>query len=110
MIFISVEDFLTKANTIPRLNRSEERALAIRMIDGDDEAKKKLIYSYLPSVAFHVRRAPENIRTLNTVYACIDALEKAIDRFDFLQDSETFAHHLSWCLRQCITKCIANRL
>ena len=110
MIFISVEDFFTKASTIPRLSREEEKALAIRMIDGDDEARKKLIYSYLPSVAFHVRRAPENIRTLNTVYACIDALEKAIDRFDFLQDSETFAHHLSWCLRQCITKCIANRL
>ena len=110
MLFISIEDFITKANTIPRLSREEEKAIVLRMIDGDEEAKDKLIYSSLPSVAFHVRRAPENIRTLNTVYACIDALEKAIDRFDFLQDSETFAHHLSGCLRQCITKCIANRL
>ena len=109
MIFISVEDFVTKASTVIRLNRAEEKSLALRMIDGDEEAKEKLIYRYLPSVAFHVRRAPENIRTLNTVYTCIDALEKAIDRFDFLQDSETFAHHLGWCLRQCITKCIANQ-
>lgn len=109
MIFISVDDFLSKMSTIPRLSRDEEKSLALRMLEGDDDARKKLIYSYLPSAALYVRNAPKNIRTLHTVYTCISAVENAVNRFNFLQDSETFAHHLGWCLRQCITKCIAER-
>ena len=109
MIFISAEDFLSKVQGIERLSKDEERALALRMKNGDKEARQMLIHSYLPSVAFHVRRVPVGIRTLHTVYACIGSLERAIDKFNFFQDSESFSHHLSRYLRQCITACIADR-
>ncbi len=109
MIFISAEDFLSKVQGIERLSKDEERALALRMRNGDAEARQRLVYSYLPSVAFHVRRVPVGIRTLHTVYACIESLDRAIDKFDFFQDSESFSHHLSRYLRQCITNCIADR-
>ena len=109
MLFISVEDFLTQVSAIPRLSRDEERSLAAKKAAGDSAAKEAIVEGYLYQVAAYLRRAPQQIRTLHTLYACVAALEKAVDRFDFLQDSETFTHHLSWALRQCITRCIAER-
>ena len=109
MLFISVEDFLDRAQAEHRLSREEEKALAQRMADGDAAAREMLVRSHFPVVAALIRRAPENIRTLHTVYACIKAVEAAVDSFNFRQDHERFAHHLNWHLRQCITRCIADR-
>ena len=109
MFFISVEDFLAKAGEKKRLSRQEEKELAVRMKAGDDAAREALVQSYFPFVAATIRRAPGEIRSLDTVYSCIDTLEKGVDTFDFLQEGETFAHHLSWRLRQCITRCLAER-
>ena len=108
MLFIGIEDFYEKVGEIERIRRDEEKELASKMRNGDGEAREKLIRAYLPFVAAHIRRAPESIRTLNTVYECIASLEKAIDAFNFLQDNEPFTHRLAWCMRQSITKCIAN--
>lgn len=109
MLFISVEDFLSQAKAMPRLSRDEEKALAAQMAAGDAAARDALIRSYLPLIAGHIQRAPQNIQTLRTVYAYIAELEKGVDRFNFQQDREPFTHHLSWRLRQCITRCIADR-
>ncbi len=109
MLFISVEDFLTQVSAIPRLSREEEKNLAQRMAAGDSAAREALVRGYLFMAAATIGRAPQNIRTLRTVYACIDAIEKGVDGFHFLQDGETFMHHLSWRMRQCITRCIADR-
>lgn len=109
MLFISVEDFLHRAANVSRVSREEEKRLAAAMAAGDSTARSALVNSYLPMVAACVRRAPQQIRTLHTVYACITALERSVDRFNFLQSGETFAHHLSWSLRQCITRCLADR-
>lgn len=109
MLFISVEDFLTQASAVRRLSRAEEQALAKRMADGDAAARQTLVRNGLPLVAAFVRRAPREIRTLHTVYACIAEVEKGVDRFPFLQEGETFAHHMGWRLRQCITRCLAER-
>ena len=109
MLFINVEDFLTHASIIPRLSREEEKILATKMAAGDSAAREALVQGYLYMVAAYVRRAPSQIRTLHTVYTCIASLEKAVDRFNFLQDGESFEHHLGWALRQCITRCIADR-
>ena len=109
MLFTGVEDFLTQATAFRRPEREEEKNLAQRMVCGDAAARQALIHGYLPMAAAVIRRAPEQIRTLHTVYACVAAVEKGVDSFDFLQDSETFTHHLSWRLRQCIVKCLAER-
>lgn len=109
MLFISVEDFFSQAKAISRLRREEEKTLARQMADGGQDARDRLIRGYLPLVATVVRRWPKNLQTLHTVYACIAALEKGVDTFNFLQDGETFAHHLSWRLRQCLTRAIADR-
>ena len=109
MLFISAEDFISRASKLPRMTREEEKRCAQSILQGDTEARERLVQSYLPLVAAHVRRAPKSIQTLKTVYCCIVALEKGVDSFNFLQDGEPFSHHLSWSMRQCITRCIAER-
>jgi len=109
MLFISVEDFFTQVRDMPRVSREEEIVFAQQMASGDPLARDALIRGYMYMAAAYVRRAPRDIRTLSTVYACVTALEKGVDSFNFLQDGETFVHHLSWRLRQCITRCIAHR-
>ena len=109
MLYITIEDFYAQAESAVHLTREQERACAAAMAAGDTDARRRLIQSYLPYVASAIRRAPADIRTLHTVYAAIAALEKAVDTFRFQQEGETFAHHLSWRLRQCLTRCIAER-
>ena len=109
MLYITAEDFFNKVKALKKLPREEEIHCAIKKAEGDPEARERLMQSYLPMVAAYIQRAPEEFQTLETVYTCIRSLEEAVDRFDFLQNGETFAHHLSWRLRQCITKQIANR-
>ena len=109
MLFIDVEDFFNKVGALPPLNRDEEKSLAQRMASGDENARKALIESRLPLAASYVRRLPKEMQTLKAVYSLIEAVEKGVDSFNFLQESETFNHHLSWRLRQCITRLIAER-
>jgi hypothetical protein len=108
MLFISAEDFFAQVKGIPPLTREDERRLA-QQLPQDPAAREQLIRAYMPTVAAYIRRAPQELHTLQTVYVCLDSLEKGVDSFNFLQDSETFAHHLSWRLRNCITRCLADR-
>ena len=108
MLFIRAEDFFAQASEAPRLTREEEKQLA-REMGQNPAARERLIKSYYPMVASHIRRAPRDVQTLRTVYVCLESPAEGVDQFDFLQDSETFTHHLSWRMRQCITRCIADR-
>ena len=107
MLFITVEDFFAEADKTSPLTREKERSLAVEKA-GNESAREELIQGYLPMVAGFIRRAPQKLHTLKTVYACLDTLEKGVDSFNFLQDSESFSHHLSWRLRQCLTKGLAE--
>ena len=109
MLFISVDDFFVKVKDIPRLTKEKEKDLGYQKHHGDTIARDTLIHGYLPFAAAFVRRAPDYIQTLSTVYACIDCLEKSVDQFDFLQNKETFPNYLGKRLRQCITRCICDR-
>lgn len=108
MLFISPEDFFAQAAQISRLTREEERLLSQKMPQ-DPEARDQLLRSYYPMVAGYIRRMPRKLHTLQTVYIFLDSLEKGVDSFNFLQDNESFTHHLSWRLRQCATRCIAEQ-
>lgn len=109
MIFISLDDFFKKTRDVIQLSRSDEKEYALKMKEGDAEACQAIVNSYLPMVASYIRRSPKELQTLETIYSCIRSLEKGVDGFNFLQDSETFIHHLSWRLRRCIARCLADR-
>ena len=86
------------------MTREEEVECAKKMLNGDKEAREQLIQSYIPMVAGHIKHTKPDLQQLGLVIYCMQALEKAVDSFDFLQDSETFTHRLSWWLRQATTK------
>ena len=109
MYFISAEDFFSKVDTISQLSREETAGLALQMAAGEPSAREQLIRGHLPYVAAFIRRGPQEIQTLHTVYACIDCLERRVDRFDFSREQPRFIDDLSKALRQCLTRCIAER-
>lgn len=108
MVYISVDDFCEKVSSFSILNRTEEVECAKQMKNGDAVARERLIQSYMPMVAAQIRHVRPDMQRLGLVYYCLQALEKAVDNFDFLQDSETFSHRLSWHLRQAVTRYIAD--
>ena len=109
MVFITVEDFYEKVRSFSAMSREEEMACAIKMKNGDPDAREQLIRSYLPMVAGHIRHQKPQMQTLGLVLYCVQALEKAVDSFDFLQESESFTHRLSWYLRQAVTTYIVRQ-
>ncbi|MBQ1281175.1 MAG: hypothetical protein IIY16_02895 [Oscillospiraceae bacterium] len=102
MIFARLEDFYEKAAACTRLDRAAELDAYRRMKRGDAAARQELLESYLPMTAGFVRRSREP--SLGLALACVSALERAADSFDFLQESETFTHRLSWYLRNAAAK------
>ena len=100
MNYISIEDFYKKADSCSNISRQEEIVCAKKMKTGDIVAREKLIQSYTPMVAGYIKHIKPHLQTLGLVLYCMQALEKAVDSFDFLQDSESFSHRLSWHLRQ----------
>ena len=108
MVFTRAEDFYEKAASCHIFTRQEEIACARQMQNGDRPARERLLQSYLPAVAEHIRRKPPHMQTLGLVLYCVHALEKAVDSFDFLQDSEPFSHRLNWWLKQATTEYIVR--
>ena len=106
MVYLSAEDFYEKVSHITRMTRQEEIECARRMKDGDLMAREALVSNYLPLVASHMKRLQKEKQTFGLLLYCIQALEKAVDSFNFLQEGETFAHRLSWHLRQADVKYI----
>lgn len=109
MVFISIDDFFEKSCLCNVLTRQEEIECAKAMKNGDLDAREKLVQSYLPTVAAHIKRAKPHLQTLGLVLYCMNALEKAVDSFDFSQESETFNHRLSWALRQTVVSYIVKQ-
>lgn len=108
MMFVSIQDFYDKANTAKRLSREQEKACAALARSGDAEARRMLIESYLPLLASRVKRAGKEYARLELVYRFVQVLEREVDTFDFLQDSESFTHRLSLCLGQALVGYIAD--
>jgi len=106
MLFISMEDFEAKARALAPISRQEEIDCARRMQNGDAAARERLIEGYLPLLARYMRRMP--VQSIGLVCYRLQALEKAVDSFNFLQDSEPFTHRLNWALRQASTRYTAE--
>ncbi|MBQ9989030.1 MAG: hypothetical protein IJP30_04765 [Clostridia bacterium] len=109
MVYVDLQDFYNKAAACKRLSREEEINCAKRMKAGDEEAREQLVQSYLPMIAGHIKHAKGDLQSLGCALYCAVELEKAIDRFDFLQDSEPFLHRISWILRQGTAKYLTRQ-
>ncbi len=108
MLFICAEDFFNKALTAKRLSRQEEEDIFARMRAGDTVAREQMIEGYLAVVAARIKRLPKDMQSLDLIYSCMQALERAVDQFDFSQEGEPFTHRLGLLIKRELTRSIAK--
>jgi DNA-directed RNA polymerase sigma subunit (sigma70/sigma32) len=109
MLFTDCNDFFDKAARAARLSREEERSLALLMAEGDGSARQRVVESYLYAVSAFVRKTSGEYYSLELIYRLISALEREVDKFDFLQEHESFMHRLGGALRRELTAFIADK-
>ena len=104
-----VRMYLKEIGKVSLLTADEERELAIRMEQGDEEAKKKLCESNLRLVVSIAKRyLNRGLSFLDLIQEGNLGLIKAVDKFDYTKGYK-FSTYATWCIRQAITRSIADQ-
>ena len=104
-----VKVYLKEIGRIPLLTPEEEIELAIRIADGDEEAKKKLAESNLRLVVSIAQRyVGRGMQFLDLIQEGNLGLIKAVDKFDYTKGFK-FSTYATWWIRQAITRAIADQ-
>jgi RNA polymerase primary sigma factor len=102
--FASVAKYLGSLNGYPPLNREEERALAVRVKAGDEQARELLVRHNLPFVVAVCRKyLGRGARLDDLIQEGNLGLLKAIDRFDTGMGTR-FSTYAIWWVRAYVTK------
>lgn len=110
---VSVDDpvrmYLKEIGKIPLLSAEEEIELAIRMEQGDEYAKKKLVEANLRLVVSIAKRyVGRGMLFLDLIQEGNLGLMKAVDKFDHSKGFK-FSTYATWWIRQAITRAIADQ-
>ena len=104
-----VRQYLKEIGRIPLLDREEERVLAERMANGDEEAKNKLVESNLRLVVSIAKKhLGRGMYFLDLIQEGKLGLMKAVDKFDYTKEFK-FSTYATWWIRQAITRAIADQ-
>lgn len=110
---IAVDDpvrmYLKEIGKVPLLSADEEIELAIRMKNGDEEAKKRLCEANLRLVVSIAKRyVGRGMLFLDLIQEGNLGLIKAVDKFDYTKGFK-FSTYATWWIRQAITRSIADQ-
>ena len=110
---ISIEDpvrmYLKEIGKVPLLTAEEEKKLAMRMEEGDSEAKKKLAEANLRLVVSIAKRyVGRGMLFLDLIQEGNLGLIKAVEKFDYRKGYK-FSTYATWWIRQAITRAIADQ-
>ncbi len=104
-----VRMYLKEIGKIPLLTQEEELELAIRMSNGDQEAKQKMAESNLRLVVSIAKRyVGRGMLFLDLIQEGNLGLIKAVDKFNY-QKGYKFSTYATWWIRQAITRAIADQ-
>lgn len=104
-----VRMYLKEIGKVPLLTAEQERELAIRMEQGDEEAKKRLCESNLRLVVSIAKRyLNRGLSFLDLIQEGNLGLIKAVDKFDYRKGYK-FSTYATWWIRQAITRSIADQ-
>ncbi len=107
----SIQMYLREIGQYPLLTGAEERTLAKRIVDGDDEARNLLARANLRLVVSiakkYVGRSPD-LTLLDLIQEGNLGLFKAVDKFDFTKGFK-FSTYATWWIRQAITRALADQ-
>ncbi len=109
---VSTEDpvrmYLKEIGNVPLLSTEEEIALAKRVEDGDEDAKKQLIEANLRLVVSIAKKyVGRGMPFLDLIQEGNMGLMKAVDKFDYAKGFK-FSTYATWWIRQAITRGIAD--
>ena len=110
---VSVNDpvrlYLKEIGKVPLLTGDEEMALARRMEEGDDSAKKELAEANLRLVVSIAKRyVGRGMSFLDLIQEGNLGLIKAVEKFDYTKGFK-FSTYATWWIRQAITRAIADQ-
>ena len=104
-----VRMYLKEIGKVSLITAEEERELAIRMQNGDEEAKNKLCESNLRLVVSIAKRyLNRGLTFLDLIQEGNLGLIKAVDKFDYTKGFK-FSTYATWWIRQAITRSIADQ-
>ena len=110
---IGVEDhvrmYLKEIGKVPLLTEEEEKELAKRIEQGDEEAKKRLNEANLRLVVSIAKRyVGRGMLFLDLIQEGNLGLLKAVEKFDYRKGFK-FSTYATWWIRQAITRAIADQ-
>ena len=110
---VNIEDpvrmYLKEIGKVPLLSADEEKELAIRMEEGDEEAKKRLAEANLRLVVSIAKRyVGRGMLFLDLIQEGNLGLSKAVEKFDYRKGFK-FSTYATWWIRQAITRAIADQ-
>ena len=107
----SVQIYLREIGRVPFLTADEEKELARRIEEGDEEARAKLAQANLRLVVSiakrYVGRSP-NLTLLDLIQEGNMGLFKAVQKFDYRRGYK-FSTYATWWIRQAITRALADQ-
>ncbi len=107
----SIQMYLREIGQYPLLTAHEERTLAKRITEGDEEARNLLARANLRLVVSiakkYVGRSPD-LTLLDLIQEGNLGLFKAVDKFDFTKGFK-FSTYATWWIRQAITRALADQ-
>ena len=105
----SVKSYLKEIGQYPLLSAEEEKELAKRILQGDKEARDKLInsnYRLVVSIAKH--RIGRGMPFLDLISEGNLGLMKAVKKFDYTKNFK-FSTYATWWIKQAINRAIADQ-
>ncbi len=110
---IAIDDpvrmYLKDIGRVPLLSESEEKEIAERMANGDEEAKQELTNANLRLVVSVAKRyVGRGLHFLDLIQEGNLGLIKAVDKFDYRKGYK-FSTYATWWIRQAITRAIADQ-
>ena len=104
-----VKVYLKEIGRVPLLSPEEEIDLAMRIIDGDEYAKKRLSEANLRLVVSIAKRyGGRGMQFLDLIQEGNLGLIKAVEKFDYTKGFK-FSTYATWWIRQGITRAIADQ-
>lgn len=106
----SVKMYLKEIGTIPLINAEQEKELAARIEEGDEEARKAMTEANLRLVVSVAKRyvGGSGMTLLDLIQEGNLGLLKAVEKFDYHRGFK-FSTYAMWWIRQSITRAIADQ-
>ena len=104
-----IKMYLREIGQIPLLNYEEEIELAQKVLEGDEDAKQKLIESNLRLVVSIAKKhTNRGLKMLDLIQEGNMGLMKAVEKFEY-EKGFKFSTYATWWIRQAITRAIADQ-